>query len=153
MTGFLGEYEVSMDAKGRFLLPAGFKKQLPEGSGQSYVIMRGMERCLNLYTMEGWEALSQKISRYNDLNPAVQKYKRLLFSGSTRLEQDTAGRLLLPKQLQDYAGFKKDLIFSAQGNRIELWDSKTYYDYLNANAADLSSLASEISGPGYLDPF
>src|SRR5690606_38138523 len=144
MTGFLGEYEVSMDAKGRFLLPAGFKKQLPEGSGEAYVIMRGMERCLNLYTMEGWEELSQKISRYNDVKPAVQKYKRLLFSGSTRLEPDTAGRLLLPKQLQEYAGLKKDLIFSAQGNRIELWDSKTYYDYLNANAADFSSLADEI---------
>jgi len=153
MTGFFGEFEVSMDAKGRFLLPAGFKKQLPEGSGEAYVVLRGMEQCLNLYTMEAWEVLIQKISRFNDLNPLVQKYKRLLFSGSTRLEPDTAGRLLLPKQLQQHAGLKKDLIFSAQNNRIELWDSKTYYDYLNANAADLSSLASEISGPAYLDPF
>ncbi len=153
MTGFLGEYEVSMDAKGRFLLPAGFKKQLPDGAGQVYVIMRGMETCLNLYTMEDWDRLSEKISRYNDMKPAVQKFKRLFFSGATRLEPDNTGRLLLPKQLQEYAGLKKDLVFSAQGNRIEIWDSKAYYDYLNTHAADLSTLADEISGSEYLDPF
>lgn len=152
MAGFLGEYEVALDAKGRFLLPAGFKKQLPDDA-RSFVVARGMETCLNLYTISDWETLSEKISRYNDLKPAVQKFKRLFFSGATPVELDAAGRLLLPKPLQEFAGLKKDIVLSSQGNRIEIWDSVCYYEYLKANAADLGSLADEISGGDYLDPF
>ncbi len=63
MTGFLGEYEVAMDAKGRFLMPSGFRKQLPEGEEMRFVVSRGLENFLTLYTMQDWDAFTAKLSR------------------------------------------------------------------------------------------
>ena len=111
-----------MDAKGRFLLPSGFRKQLPEGSAERFVINRGFENCLTLYPMDSWTVLSEKINKLNDFNPKVREFKRLFLNGANIVEADSAGRILLPKPLQEYAGLKKDIIMSAQGNKVELWD-------------------------------
>ncbi|WP_276133644.1 division/cell wall cluster transcriptional repressor MraZ [Polluticoccus soli] len=153
MTSFLGEYEVAMDSKGRFLLPAGFRKQLPEGSGERFVINRGFEHCLTMYTMDSWNVLSEKINRLNDFNPKVREFKRLFLNGATIIEVDSAGRVLLPKPLQEYAGMKKDVIMSAQGNKVELWDKDTYYNYINQHAAGFSNLAAEVAGGDFINPF
>lgn len=153
MTSFLGEYEVAMDAKGRFLLPAGFRKQLPEGGGERFVVNRGFEHCLTMYTMDSWNALSEKINRLNDFNPKVREFKRLFLNGATIVEVDSAGRVLLPKPLQEYAGMKKDIIMSAQGNKVELWDKDTYYNYINQHAQGFSDLAAEVAGGDFINPF
>jgi len=67
MTGFLGEFEATLDAKGRFLLPAGFKKQLAQEEGDRFVINRGFEKCLSLYPMKSWEPLFADISKLKDI--------------------------------------------------------------------------------------
>lgn len=153
MTGFLGEYEVAIDAKGRFLLPAGFRKQLPEGAAERFVINRGFENCLTLYPMDTWNALAEKINKLNDFNPKVREFKRLFLNGATVVEADSAGRLLLSKPLQEYANIKKDMIFSAQGNKVELWDKDTYYEYIRQRASDFSNLAAEVAGGDFINPF
>ena len=131
-----------MDAKGRFLLPSGFRKQLPEGSAERFVINRGFENCLTLYPMDSWTVLSEKINKLNDFNPKVREFKRLFLNGANIVEADSAGRILLPKPLQEYAGLKKDIIMSAQGNKVELWDKDTYYNYINQHAGGFSDLAA-----------
>lgn len=153
MTGLLGEYEVAMDTKGRFLLPAGFRKQLPEGSGDRFVINRGFESCLTLYPIETWNALTEKINKLNDFNPKVREFKRLFLNGANMVEVDSAGRLLLSKPLQEYSGIKKDIIFSAQGNKVELWDKDTYYNYISKHASGFSDLAAEVAGGDFINPF
>lgn len=153
MTGFLGEYEVSIDAKGRFLMPSGFRKQLPESAAGQFVVNRGFENCLTLYPMENWQALSEKINKLNDFNPKVREFKRLFLNGATIVELDSAGRMLLPKPLMEYAGIKKDLVFSAQGNKVELWDKDTYHDYIRKSAANFSDLAAEVAGGDFINPF
>lgn len=153
MTGFLGEYELSIDAKGRFLLPAGFRKQLPEGAAGQFVVNRGFENCLSLYPMESWQALSDKINKLNDFNPKVREFKRLFLNGATIIELDSAGRMLLPKPLLEYAGIKKDMVFSAQGNKVELWDKDTYHEYIRKSAAGFSDLAAEVAGGDFINPF
>ena len=154
MTGFLGEYELSIDAKGRFLVPAGFRKQLPEGvESERFVVNRGFESCLTLYPMAAWEALSSRIAQLNDFNPKVREFKRLFLNGATMVELDSAGRLNLPKPLMEYAGISKDMIFSAQGNKVELWDKDKYHEYLRAAAASFSDLAAEVAGGDFINPF
>jgi MraZ protein len=145
MTSFLGEYEVAVDAKGRFLLPSGFRKQLAEGTGERFVVNRGIENCLTVYTMDTWNAVSEKINRLNDLKPNVRQFKRLFLNGATIVEVDSADRLLIPKQLQEYAGIKKDAVLSAQGNKLELWDKDTYYNYLREHVGGFSKLAEEVA--------
>jgi len=153
MTGFLGEYEVAIDAKGRFLLPSGFRKQLSESAAERFVINRGFENCLTLYPIDSWNVLAEKLNRLNDFNPKVREFKRLFLNGANMVDVDSAGRLLLPKQLQEYAGIKKDMVFSAQGNKVELWDKDTYYEYIKKSAAGFSDLAAEVAGGDFINPF
>lgn len=153
MVNFFGEYEVAIDAKGRFLLPAGFRKQLAEGAAESFVVNRGFENCLTMYTQESWAALTEKMNKLNDFNPKVREFKRLFLNGATIIDLDSAGRLLLPKLLQEHAGIKKDMVFSAQGNKVELWDKDTYYEYMRNKAASFSDLAAEVAGGDFLNPF
>lgn len=152
MTNLLGEYEVAIDAKGRFLLPSGFRKQLPE-NGERFVISRGFESCLTMYPMDNWNIVSESIGRLNDFNPKVREFKRLFLNGATPIDVDSAGRILLPKPLQEYAGIKKDLILSAQGNKVELWDKDTYYNYIRERAGGFSDLAAEVAGGDFINPF
>ena len=146
MTNFLGEYEVAVDAKGRFLLPSGFHKQLAEGT-ERFVINRGFENCLTIYTMDVWNAISEKINKLNDFKPEVRQFKRLFLNGANIIELDTADRLLIPKQLLEYAGIeiKTDAVLSAQGNKVELWAKDTYYNYLRQNAGGFSKLAEAVA--------
>lgn len=153
MLSFLGEYDVAVDAKGRFLLPSGFRKQMPEGAPERFVINRGFERCLTMYPIESWNALAEKVNKLNDFNPKVREFKRLFMNGATMIDLDSAGRMLLPKTLQEYAGIKKDIILSAQGNKVELWDKDTYYAYINQHAAGFSDLAAEVAGGDFINPF
>ncbi len=145
MTSFLGEYEVAIDAKGRFLLPSGFRKQMAEGAGGRFVIKREVEKCLTIYPAETWKAISEKINRLNDLKESVRTFKRLFLNGAMDVELDSADRLLIPKPLQEYAGIKKDAVLAAQGNKLELWDKDTYYDYLRQNVGSMSRLAEEVA--------
>ena len=69
MIGFIGEYEATLDSKGRFLLPAGVKKQLPEGEMPVFVVNRGFEKCLSMYPVQSWKPLYESISTLNDLTP------------------------------------------------------------------------------------
>lgn len=152
MINLLGEYEVAIDAKGRFLLPSGFRKQLPE-NGERFVVNRGFESCLSMYPMENWNIVSENVNRLNDFNPKVREFKRMFLNGAIIIEVDSAGRVLLPKPLQEYAGIKKDLILSAQGNKVELWDKDTYYNYIRDHAAGFSDLAAEVAGGDFMNPF
>jgi MraZ protein len=152
MAGFLGEYEVSIDAKGRFLLPSGFRKQLTEGE-ESFVINRGFENCLAMYTRLVWDKLTENLVRLNDFDPRMRQLKRLFLNGATSVEPDGAGRLLIPKPLQEFASLSKDVVFSCQGNKVELWDKSTYYDYIKMGANDFSVLAAEMSKNNLFNPF
>lgn len=153
MNFFLGEYEINMDTKGRFMLPSGFRKQLPEGADARFVVNRGADKYLNLYTMEEWEKMTQKLMRLNDLNPKVLLLKRLLLNGAGILETDSAGRLLLPKSLQEHADLKKELVFSAKINRVEIWDKDSYYSHLDLHSLNLAKLSEEVFGDDFIDPF
>ena len=92
MTGFIGEFEATLDAKGRFLLPVGFKRQLPEGEVIKFVINRGFEKCLSLYPIQSWRPLYNQISTLNDFDPKVREFRRYFLNGATEVEPDTASR-------------------------------------------------------------
>ena len=144
MTGFLGEYEATLDAKGRFLLPAGFKKQLPEGEN-SFVITRGLEKCLSLYPVKSWEPIYNKISQLNDFDPKVRQFRRQFLGGATEIELDSASRLLLPPTLKEYAGLSKDIILVAATDKIEIWDSAKYKQLFEDFSPEaFSNLAQEV---------
>lgn len=144
MTGFLGEFEATMDAKGRFLLPAGFKKQLPEEGGL-FVINRGFEKCLALYPIKSWEPLFADISKLNEFDPKAREFRRFFLNGATMVEPDSAGRLLVPPNLKEHADLQKNIVLVAAVNKIEIWDSSKYHQLFDSfSADDFSNLAKEV---------
>ncbi len=151
---FLGEFEVTLDAKGRFSLPAGFRKQLNAGAEQQgFVVSRGNGAFLNFYTRAEWEKYAKRISKLNDFNPQSQKLKRILLSGATELFLDSVGRVLIPKQLQEYAGLSKEVIFSTIGNKFEVWDKQKYTDFFKEEGDKVQEYGEELFGSGLMNPF
>jgi len=145
MTRFIGEYEATMDAKGRFLFPAGFKKQLPENGGEVFVINRGFEKCLSLYSAESWEPIFSEIGSLNDFDPKVRQFKRYFLNGATQVSPDSAGRLLLPKNLVEYAGLEKDIVLVSAIDKIEIWDKNKYQQFFETFSPEaFSDLAKEV---------
>ena len=145
MSGFLGEYESTLDAKGRFLLPAGFRKQLPEAEPLRFVVNRGFETCLTLYPLAAWQPIFDKISQLNDFDPKVRAFRRYFLNGATEVELDSAGRLLIPRNLMEYAGLAKDLVLTAAVHKIEIWDKGQYQKFFESYSPDsFSDLAKEV---------
>ena len=145
MIGFLGEYEATLDTKGRFLLPAGFKKQLPQDANTQFVLNRGFEKCLTLYPMQSWEPIFSEISKLNDFDPKVREFRRYFLNGATQVELDSAGRLLLPKNLSEHAGLEKDIVLVSAVNKIEIWDKSKYTEFFETFTPQaFSDLANEV---------
>ncbi len=145
MIGFLGEYEATLDAKGRFLLPAGFKKQLPEESSSQFIINRGFEKCLTLYPQQSWDPIFSEISKLNDFDPKVREFRRYFLNGATQLELDAAGRLLIPKNLSEHAGLERDIVLVSAVNKIEIWDKNKYKQFFETFTPQaFSDLANEV---------
>ena len=145
MIGFLGEYEATLDAKGRFLLPAGFKKQLPQEGAVHFVINRGFEKCLTLYPQQSWDPIFSEISKLNEFDPKVREFRRYFLNGATQLDLDTAGRLLLPKNLADHAGLEKEIVLVSAVNKIEIWDKTKYRQFFETfTPQSFSDLANEV---------
>ncbi len=147
MTEFLGEFEATLDAKGRFLLPAGFKKLVTEEDLKRFVINRGFERCLALYTLKEWEPLYAKIKGLNEFDPQQREFRRAFLNGATYVEPDTAGRILLPPNLKVYAELEKDIVITAAGNKMEIWDSKKHKQLFDTFSSEsFSDLAKKVMG-------
>lgn len=143
----LGEYEATIDSKGRFLLPVGFKKQLGDDESAKFVVNRGFEGCLCLYTLQNWELVSRKVVALNDFDPRKRAFKRMFLNGATYVSPDTAGRLLLPANLKAHAGLEKDIVLLSTVNKIEIWDSVKYKQLFDAiSMEDLSDLGNELLG-------
>lgn len=147
MIGFLGEYEATLDAKGRFLLPVGFKKQLPEEEATRFVLSRGFEKCLSLYPIKSWEPIFNQISQLNDFDPKVREFRRYFLNGAINLELDSASRVLIPKNLMEHAGLEKDIVLVAAVNKIEIWDKVKYQQFFESVSPEaFSNLANEVMG-------
>lgn len=144
MIGFIGEYESTLDAKGRFLLPSGLKKQLPDDNDH-FVVNRGFEKCLTLYPSQSWKPLYKSISALNDFDPKVREFRRYFLNGAQMVEPDSAGRILLPKNLLDHASISKDIVLVSAVNKIEIWDKEKYQQFFESFSPEaFSSLANEV---------
>ncbi len=145
MIGFLGEYEATLDSKGRFLLPAGFKKQLKEEDPTQFVMSRGFEKCLTLYPIKNWEPIFSELSKLNDFDPKVREFRRYFLNGAITVELDSAGRLLVPPNLKEHAGLEKDIVLVAAMNKIEIWDQNKYQQFFESFSPEsFSQLAQQV---------
>jgi len=143
MTFFTSEFECKLDAKGRMVLPARIKSQLPEGESQELVIRRGFEPCLILYPMVEFKKVFSKISGLNEFNAEYRKLQRNFLSGVVTVELDSNGRFLLPKSMLAYAQIDKEAMLVGTGNKVEIWNPSIYEKHQINDPGELSKLAEK----------
>ncbi|MCD6068324.1 MAG: division/cell wall cluster transcriptional repressor MraZ [Bacteroidetes bacterium] len=146
MTSLIGEFDCKVDAKGRFMFPVNLKKQLDVVFEKGFVINRNLhQKCLVLYPIAEWDKLNRKLSKLNRLIKANDVFVRKFTGGATGCEADSAGRILLPKALNDYADIKSDIKVLGSNNVIEIWDKKLYDEFLNQDI-NIEKLAEDVLG-------
>ena len=146
MTSLIGEYDCKADAKGRFMFPVDLRNQLETFFEKGFVINRNLhQKCLVLYPINEWDKLNKKLSKLNRLIKANDVFVRRFTGGATNVKADSAGRILLPKSLCDYAELKTELKVLGSNNVIELWD-KTLYENFLAQDVDIEKLAVDVLG-------
>lgn len=151
MTGFLGEYEATLDSKGRFMVPGALKKQMPKGEN-NLIISRGIDKCLNLHPVAVWENLVKRINKLNDFDPKVRRFKMFMLGGATEVEMDSAGRILIPPSLKEHASLSRDIILASNLDKINLWDADKYKQFFEEFSTDqFSNLAAEVMGVGEIN--
>lgn len=145
-TKFLGEFEVTLDAKGRVMIPAQLKRQLPDKAHNKFVINRGFEKCLVLYPSNDWEIISAEVNKLNLYVKDNRDFARYFYRGATELTLDGNNRILFPKSLTEYAAIEKDVVLFAYSNRIEVWSKKLYLTQMDEEPRDFVKLAEKVMG-------
>jgi len=146
MTQLLGEFDCKLDAKGRLMVPAALKKQLPNSENDGLIINRGFEKNLVIYPKNVWDAVVADLAKLNIYDQENRAFVRAFTRGATELSLDAAGRVLLPKSLVEYAGIGSDLVLACQLDRIEVWDKKSYEDIFDDVPANFADLAQKVMG-------
>ena len=144
MVHFIGEYNCTMDAKGRIMLPKALVAQLPDDSKEQLVVNCGFEKCLVLYTKDEWNRITSELNKLNTFIKENRDFLRLFNRGANILTSDANGRILIPKNLQEYGGLKSDVVFVTNSSKIELWDKTSYEAEMNQNPEQYSELAERV---------
>lgn len=147
MDHFIGTYECKADVKGRIMVPAALKKQLSKSLNKGFVIKRAVfNKCLELYPLNQWEALMEKVNKLNRFNKKNNDFIRRFTAGVKLLEIDATGRLLIPKDLTNHAKISKKVVVSSVVNILEIWDKALYEKAIDEATTDFASLAEEVMG-------
>jgi MraZ protein len=144
MKALVGEYACTMDAKGRFLMPAALRRQLPEGEQSDFVLNKGLDNCLILYPVSVWEKELEKIQSLNMYETKNRAFSRIFLSGAAPVSVDNSDRILIPKHLAEKINITKEMILLAQLDRIEIWDKNAYDAWIEDPGYDIASLAEEV---------
>jgi len=147
MATFIGDYSCRLDAKGRVILPAAFKKQMPPAAEDRFVVRKDIfEGCLVLFSIDDWNRQLEKIrSRINPYNREHNIFLRNFFKGTAEVSLDSSSRLLIPKRLLDLAGITKDVVLAGQDGRIEMW-AEEVYARIDMLSDDFANLAEKLLG-------
>lgn len=140
---FMGEYQHNIDAKGRVIVPAKFREEL----GSKFVVTKGLDKCLVIYTMEEWKLFEEKMKKFPITDEGVRRFFRFLFSGACECEPDAQGRIIIPQNIRKHANILKELVFIGVVNKVEIWNKDnwdTYNDEDNFIDNELAEKMAEL---------
>ncbi len=146
MAGLVGEFEVKLDVKGRFLFPSGLRKQLPAAAQRDFMLNKGFEDCLTLFPLKEWEKVSDKLSKMNLFKPKNRMFYRLFHQGAKQISLDKTGRVLIPVGLVERVSLKQEVMLIAYNDRIEIWDKSKYFEMIEGSMTNFADLADEVMG-------
>ncbi|MDD6857913.1 MAG: division/cell wall cluster transcriptional repressor MraZ [Lachnospiraceae bacterium] len=139
---FMGEYNHTIDAKGRLIVPAKFREAL----GDEFVVTRGLDDCLFVFPNEGWKAFEEKLSTLPVANKNARRFARFFLSGAATVELDKQGRILIPTTLREYGALEKEVVFIGVANRVEIWSKERWEN--SAVMDDMDEIAESMDELG-----
>ena len=147
MTTLIGTYECKIDDKGRLMLPMALKKQMASSFSEGFVLKRAVfQNCLELFPMSEWEAMMSKVNQLNRFKKSNNDFIRRFTAGVRVLDVDASGRILVPKDLYEFAGFSKEIVLSSAVNILEIWDKAKYEQAIDDATGSFADLAEQVMG-------
>lgn len=141
---FIGEYSHSVDTKGRVSVPAKFREEL----GDSFILTKGLDNCLFIYSMDEWKILESKLKQLPLTNRDARAFVRFFFSGATECGLDSQGRIRIPTNLREHATLEKEATIIGVGTRIEIWSNEEWQEYNNDDNLSYDEIASKMEELG-----
>ncbi len=145
-TMLIGQHVHTLDPKKRISLPAKFRKEL----GKKVVLTNGLDNCIFVYSVKEWQSIASKLGNLGFGNASTRSFNRFLLGGAEEVEIDSAGRILVPDFLKDFAQLKEKVVLTGVQNRVEIWDETRWSTYVKAVSKEADSLAEKLGEVGLL---
>lgn len=137
---FMGEYHHTIDEKGRLIIPSKFR----DGLGESFIITRGIEKCLFVYSLDSWKKITNKLESLPFTKKDARQFVRFFLSGATTAEFDKQGRVNITSPLISYANLVKDCVVIGTGDRLEIWSEEDWNAFFDSAADNMSDIAENL---------
>ncbi len=141
---FYGEYDHTLDRKGRLIIPAKLREVFRENYIEKFFITRGLDKCLFLFTEDEWRLQEQKFRSISFTNAQARTFNRLYFSGASEVNCDRQGRILIHHTLKVFAAIKKEVTIIGVSNRIEIWSKSQWQEFYQNNRDSFEEIAEKI---------
>ncbi len=145
-TMLIGEFRHTIDAKKRVALPAKFRKEI----GKKVVITHGLDNCLFIYPLKGWQEVSEKLASLPIGQADTRGFNRFMLAGAVETDVDSMGRILIPDFLKEFASLKTKVVVAGIHNRLEIWDEKRWRDYTAKIEKQADILAEKLGEVGMI---
>ncbi|KHO62819.1 cell division protein MraZ [Thermoanaerobacter sp. YS13] len=136
----MGQYEHTIDAKGRVIIPAKFREEL----GEKFVLTKGLDNCLFVYSLEEWKNIEAKLKTLPLTKKDARAFTRFFLAGAVECEIDKQGRILIPGNLREHAKIEKDVIFIGVSTRVEIWSKEVWEEYSNNTDVSFEEIAEHL---------
>ena len=141
---FYGEFEHTLDAKGRVIIPAKFREIFKENYAEKFVITRGLDQCLFVFTEEVWKSQERKFREMPFTKGEARRFNRLFFSGAAEVVCDKQGRILIPDYLKVFGLIQQDVMIIGVSDRIEIWSKEKWKEFFDSNKGSFEDLAEKL---------
>ena len=142
---FMGEYNHTIDAKGRLIVPAKFREIL----GDNFIVTKGLDGCLFVYPNDEWTRFEEKLKSLPLTNKNARQFTRFFLAGAAACEVDKQGRILLPQVLREFASLEKDVVLVGVASRIEIWSRERCDESMNTYDGDMDEVAENMENLGF----
>ncbi|MDP4174852.1 MAG: division/cell wall cluster transcriptional repressor MraZ [Bacteroidota bacterium] len=142
---FIGSFTYSIDSKGRVSIPAKLRKYVKPEANDTFVMTRGVEKCIVVYPLDQWkELMDTKLANLNEFNKKEAMFIRAFLQRASEDTLDSQSRLLIPQNLIEYAGIEKEVFILGAIKKIEIWNPVIYDNYLNSQPESFEEIAEEV---------
>ena len=141
---FRGNYTYSIDNKGRISVPAKLRKHVTGEANDTFIMTRGTATCIDIYPMDQWQKVEDKLLQLNSFNPEEALFKRMISQYATDGTLDSQSRILIPQSLLDYAKIDKEVLILGAMEKIEVWNPKVYEEYINQTGQTYEQIAAKV---------